>query len=126
MLLRGRIQRGSAQPGQGEQMVKAIHGLTVIASFALISTLQPEPVSAQPMCGYYAIGGCFKQQWQADDRAAQLIDAYTVRTNNISNFAPGWWCAVDGPYQAKNGADAAKRKFVRKGVNDAYVKKGGC
>lgn len=107
-------------------MTKAKFGLALVASFALLGSFQPEPVSAQPMCGWYAIGGCFKEQWQADDRAAELVDAYSVRTNSIKNFAKGSWCAVDGPYQAKAGADAAKRKFNRKGISDAYVKKGGC
>ncbi len=96
------------------------------AFLVLVSIMQPGSASAGPMCGWYAIGGCFKQEWQADNRAAALVDAYVVRTNNISNFAPGWWCAVDGPYGDKSAANSAKRKFVAKGVNDAYVKKGGC
>lgn len=107
-------------------MTKVRDGLLFALSFSLISAAQVGPASAAGACGWYAIGGCFKQEWQADNRAAALVDAYVVRTNNISNFAPGWWCAVDGPYGDKSAANSAKRKFVAKGVNDAYVKKGGC
>lgn len=82
--------------------------------------------SAQSMCGWYAVGGCFKQRSQAEDRAEDLADAYVIRTNDIKGFARGWWCAADGPYDNQSAANSAKRKFARKGVSDAYVKKGGC
>ena len=101
-------------------------GLTAVASLSFLFVAMSSPASAQGACGWYAVGGCFKQLRQADDRAAKLVDAYVARTDAISNFSPGWFCAVDGPYGAKSGADTAQRKFVRKGVGDAYVKKGGC
>lgn len=94
----------------------------MLAAAALIGA---GSASAQRTCGWYAIGGCFQQESDADSRADD-IGGHTVDTYDISGFNPGWYCAVDGPYRRKDDADAARRDFVNQGVRDAYVKKGGC
>jgi len=100
--------------------------LVVVATLASTGLWLSDSASAAGTCGWYAIAGCFKNKGSADSRARALGDAYTVKTSNISNFANGWYCAVDGPYRNKQEANVMRKQFRRDGVGDAYVKKGGC
>lgn len=86
----------------------------------------PRTATAAPAaCGWYAVGGCFQSESDANRRSIQ-IDAYTLDTYNVSNFTDGWYCSVDGPYGSQADADVVRLEFRGMGIDDAYVKKGGC
>lgn len=95
-----------------------------IAGIATGAVLTAGSASAQA-CGWYAIGGCFQSEADADMRAEE-IDAFTVDTSEVSNFNPGWYCAVEGPYETRSEAEDVQNDFIDRGIGDAYVKEGGC
>lgn len=107
-------------------MRKSKYGLLSAVMLVTAALWNSGSALAQGTCGWYAIGGCFEDKRSADRRAADLGDAYTVDTYDISNFRDGWYCAVDGPYRTKRDANVMRNQFRRSGVGDAYVKKGGC
>jgi hypothetical protein len=52
-------------------------------------------------CGWYAIYMCSRNAREAENWTYQreAIDSFTIHTSlaQYPNFAPGWFCAVDGP-----------------------------
>ena len=99
--------------------------LLIAGAIAAAGTLTANNAAAQGVCGWYAIGGCFRSESDANRRSIQ-IDAYTLDTYDVSNFTNGWFCSVDGPYRTQRDANVVRDQFRAKGVSDAYVKKGGC
>ncbi len=75
-------------------------------------------------CGTYIILGCFGSHSAAEHRRASIGAQWVLHTNDYPNFAPGHYCAADGPYSSGYQEDLQWYKTRTDGhkVSDAYAK----
>jgi len=96
-------------------------GVLTIVTLGLTLASIPDKASAQ-VCGWYAIGGCFKS-WDSADTRSRFLKAPVVDTDTVPNFRNGWFCVAAGPTN-KSQATSWRNEFRGEGISDAYIKKG--
>lgn len=84
--------------------------------------VEPKGFKIAQACGWYAVGTCSRRPGPAR-RSARRFGGYVVRTDNVANFRPGWFCSVMGP--GNKAAAYQNRDYMRSvGLYSAYIKFG--
>ena len=101
--------------------------VSVIGATGGFQCVDPRQVSAirhrAEICGWYAIGGCFKTEAKAQRQADKIDPFRVVRTDDVPNFHKGWYCVTNGPTTEAN-AIFDRYTLQDAGIADAYIKEG--
>ena len=74
-------------------------------------------------CGYYALGGAFKNLNSAYNRAGDIdASVYDLDNSNSPNAGKGFYVVALGPV-SRGRANQYKREFRSNGVRGAYIKR---
>lgn len=95
----------------------------IIGASLLAGTVSTKAKASDGLvCDWYAIGVCSKS-FQKALRAANTFGGRVVRTDNIDNFRPGFYCSVERR-NSKAAAFRSRNRMRRNGAGSAYIKEG--
>ena len=102
--------------------MRTLLSAVALGAMTLVTAHTPAQASDGLVCNWFAIGVCSKSRGAAV-RGSRRFGGYVVRTDNIDNFRPGFFCSVV-KRNTRGAAFAARNRMRNRGTRTAYVKEG--